>query len=67
MFNPKLKLQNSPANLIELRGVVKHFENGSNTFAALRGIDLHVEPGAFVAIIGKSGSGNRLPLWGCSY
>jgi putative ABC transport system ATP-binding protein len=43
--------------LIELRKVVKTFKMGSDAFTALKGVDLHVDRGEFVAIIGKSGSG----------
>ncbi len=45
------------AHLIEMRRVVKTFMGGSSNFAALKGIDLSVGAGEFVAIVGKSGSG----------
>jgi len=53
---------NHAGHLIELRGVVKNFENASNTFAALRGIDLNIDVGEFTAVIGKSGSGKSTLL-----
>lgn len=43
--------------MIELKGVTKEFETAAGTFRALKGIDLSVGQGEFVAIIGKSGSG----------
>ena len=43
--------------LIELRGVVKEYETAAGRFQALKGIDLQVEAGEFVAVVGKSGSG----------
>ncbi|HEY8449697.1 MAG TPA: ATP-binding cassette domain-containing protein, partial [Bacillota bacterium] len=43
--------------LIELRGVVKTYETPAGTFTALRGVDLAVDSGEFVAVVGKSGSG----------
>ena len=43
--------------LIGLSGVVKSFEVEAGTFYALRGVDLSVRCGEFVAVIGKSGSG----------
>jgi ABC-type lipoprotein export system ATPase subunit len=45
------------AHLIEIRNVVKTFQSAAGMFAALKGINFHIERGEFVAIIGKSGSG----------
>ncbi|HWR29969.1 MAG TPA: ABC transporter ATP-binding protein [Negativicutes bacterium] len=45
------------APLIELKNVVKSFEVEAGTFFALRGLDLSVRCGEFVAVVGKSGSG----------
>jgi putative ABC transport system ATP-binding protein len=43
--------------LVELRGVVKTYRSVAGTFTALKGVDLQVESGVFLSIIGKSGSG----------
>jgi putative ABC transport system ATP-binding protein len=43
--------------LIELRQVVKTFQTAAGDFTALEGIDLQVNAGEFVTIVGKSGSG----------
>jgi putative ABC transport system ATP-binding protein len=43
--------------MIDLRGITKAYETDAGPFWALRGIDLAVEKGEFVAIVGKSGSG----------
>ena len=43
--------------LIRLHGVRKEYATASGTFQALKGIDLEIYPGEFVAIVGKSGAG----------
>jgi len=44
-------------SLIELRDVRKTFKVGGDDFVALKSIDLQIDAGEFVGIIGKSGSG----------
>lgn len=43
--------------LIELQNVFKIYESAAGKFIALKSIDLQVNEGEFVAVIGKSGSG----------
>jgi putative ABC transport system ATP-binding protein len=43
--------------MIELKGIAKAYPMGSQTVHALRGVDLEVREGEFVAIMGPSGSG----------
>ena len=53
--------------LISLRGVTKTFGSGVAAFQALRGVDLEVVAGDFVAVVGASGSGKStmMNILGC--
>ena len=45
------------APLIELAGVEKVYRTGKVAYRALRGVDLTIDDGDMVAIVGPSGSG----------
>ena len=49
-------------SVLELRGVTKTYGAGAGFVQALRGIDLTVEAGAMVAVMGPSGSGKSTLL-----
>ncbi len=49
-------------NMLELRGVSKTYGSGAAEVRALRGVDLTVEPGSMVAVMGPSGSGKSTLL-----
>ncbi len=56
-----------PAPVLELRGVQRAYSMGDTTVRALDGVDLVIQKGEFVAVMGPSGSGKStlLNLLGC--
>ncbi len=48
--------------LIEISQVVKQYTSGDETVEALRGVDITIESGEFITIMGQSGSGKSTLL-----
>ncbi|EOX3350278.1 ABC transporter ATP-binding protein [Vibrio cholerae] len=57
----------SPAPLVELQQICKHYASGQNVVKALDGVDLTIRHGEFLAILGPSGSGKStlMNVLGC--
>lgn len=54
-------------NVIEIRNIIRNFQLGQETVYVLKGIDLDIKRGEYIAIMGPSGSGKStlMNLLGC--
>ena len=53
---------NGNSLMIDLRSVDKYYQSAAGDYHALKTVDLHINAGEFVSIIGKSGSGKSTLL-----
>ncbi len=56
------KTNNKNSNFIQFKQVSKSFESAAGRFDALKSIDLTIEKGEYLAVVGKSGSGKSTLL-----
>lgn len=49
--------------MIKAKGIIKKFEVGNTELIVLKGLDIHVKKGEFVAITGRSGSGKSTLMY----
>lgn len=59
---PTQTIDTNPDAMISLQKVFKVFKNAAGEFTVLKGIDLQINRGQFISIVGKSGSGKSTLL-----
>ena len=59
---PAQRAESTPEPMIEMKRIVKTYVNAAGEFPVLKGLDLTINRGEFVSIVGKSGSGKSTLL-----
>ena len=59
---PRQTRPDSPAPVIDVRGLVKIFGRGASATRALNGLDLSVAPGEVAGFLGPNGAGKSTTL-----
>ena len=49
--------------MIKAKGIIKKFKTGDTELVVLKGLDIHVKKGEFIAITGRSGSGKSTLMY----
>ena len=67
MFSDNKKFDSSKEKILSMKGIYKEYQMGDETSVVLKGIDLDVYKGEFLAVLGPSGSGKStlMNIIGC--